>query len=259
MTHTDYLKLNREGWDQRTKAHLASRFYDVAGFLAGKTSLQEIERTELTGVEGKRLLHLQCHFGLDTLSWARFGADCTGVDLSPAAIQAARSLAGQTGLGARFVCSDVYSFERPEAEAYDIVFASYGALCWLPDLDRWAGTVAQNLKPGGTLYLAEFHPVQELLAGYGYFSQSEPDIEEEDSYTENGSGVRASFATWPHPLSGVINALLGAGIEIQRVNEYPFSPYDCFDGLVQREPGRYYRSYEGNDIPLVYTVTGSRA
>ena len=258
MNDVDYLKLNREGWDRRAEAHVGSRFYDVEGFLAGNTSLREIERAELTGVEGKRLLHLQCHFGLDTLSWARLGAECTGVDLSPVAIHTARSLAEKAGLEARFVCSDVYGFERPEPEAYDIVYASYGALCWLPDLDRWARIVVENLKPGGTVYLAEFHPVQELFAGYAYFSQGLPDVEEEGTYTENGAEVVASFATWPHPLSEVLNALLGAGIEVQRVNEYSFSPYDCFDDLVEREPGRYYRTYEGNDIPLVYTVLGRR-
>jgi 2-polyprenyl-3-methyl-5-hydroxy-6-metoxy-1,4-benzoquinol methylase len=258
MDEVDYLKLNREGWDRRAEAHIGSRFYDVEGFLAGKTSLREIELAELSGVAGKRLLHLQCHFGLDTLSWTRLGAECTGVDLSPVAIHTARSLAAKAGLQARFVCADVYGFERPGPEAYDIVFASYGALCWLPDLERWAGVVAANLKPGGILYLAEFHPMQELLAGYAYFNQAAPDVEEEGTYTENGAEVVASFATWPHPLSEVINALIGAGIELRRVNEYPFSPYDCFEGLVEREPGRYYRPSAGNDVPLVYTVTGVR-
>lgn len=255
---TDYFEMNRRGWDRRAEAHFGSRFYDVDGFLAGRTSLREIERAELVHVAGKRLLHLQCHFGLDTLSWARQGARCTGVDLSPVAIAKARELAERCDLEARFIASDVYGFERPEAEPFDIVFSSYGALCWLPDLDRWADVVASNLAPGGTFYLAEFHPVQELLAGYAYFSKAAPDLEEEGTYTECGDQVVAEFATWPHPLSGVLNALIGAGIQIERLNEFPFSPYDCFDGLVEREPGRFYRQHAGQDIPLVYSITGKK-
>ncbi|MEP5321592.1 class I SAM-dependent methyltransferase, partial [Marinobacter alexandrii] len=128
-------------------------------------------------VAGKRLLHLQCHFGLDTLSWSREGAVCTGVDISPVAIEKARELAVTTQLDARFVCSDVYSFKASQPESFDIVFASYGAVCWLPDLRRWADVVASNLAAGGRFYLVEFHPIYDLLAGYSYFTCSTPDID----------------------------------------------------------------------------------
>jgi SAM-dependent methyltransferase len=253
-----YLDTNRVGWDLRAKTHFESRFYDVPGFLAGNTSLREIELAELTRVSGKRLLHLQCHFGLDTLSWVRRGATCTGVDLSPESIRLARELATQAGLEAEFVCSDVYGFRRAEAAPYDIVFTSYGAVCWLPDLPRWAGIVAENLAPGGTFYMAEFHPIYDLLAGYSYFTRSEPDIDEEGTYTENGADVVARLATWAHPFSSVVNALVGAGIRIERLNEFPFSPYDCFPGLVEKEPRRFYLEHGGQDVPLVYSVTGRR-
>jgi SAM-dependent methyltransferase len=258
MSDTDYFEMNRAGWDRRAKAHFDSRFYDVEGFLSGRTSLREIELAELAGVPGKTLLHLQCHFGLDTLSWARQGAICTGVDISPVAIEKARQLAARTGVDAQFVCSDVYGFKRASAEPYEIVFTSYGTVCWLPDLSRWAQVVAANLAVGGTFYMVEFHPIYDLLAGYSYFTRAEPDVEEEGTYTENGADAVATLATWAHPLSSVINSLIGAGIRVDRVNEFPFSPYNCFEGMVEREPGRFYLSHKGNDVPLVYSLTGRK-
>lgn len=258
ISDSEYFEINRIGWDQRVKTHIESEFYDVEGFLAGNTSLREIELAELPDVCGKRLLHLQCHFGLDTLSWSRQGAICTGVDISPKAIQQARELAVKTKLDAEFVCSDVFGFRRESAEPYDIVFTSYGAICWLPDLDKWAEVVAANLMIGGTFYMAEFHPIYDLIAGYSYFLPASPDVEEESTYTENGVGVVSKLATWAHPLSSVINALIGAGIQIERVNEFPFSPYNCFEGMVEREPGRFFLSHKGNDIPIVYSVTGRK-
>jgi predicted TPR repeat methyltransferase len=250
--------MNRAGWDRRVSAHFESRFYDVDGFLAGRSSLREIERAELGEVAGKRLLHLQCHFGLDTLSLARQGAVCTGVDISPVAIRQARELAARAGLDAEFVCSDVYGFRRPSREPYEIVFTSYGALCWLPDLDQWAATVAANLAAGGTFYIVEFHPIHDLLAGYSYFTRAAPDVAEEASYTENGADIVARLATWAHPLSSVINALIAAGIRIERVNEFAFSPYNCFAGMVEREPGRFYLSHGEHDVPMVYSLTGRK-
>ena len=257
-SETQYFELNREGWDRRAQAHFGSRFYDVEGFLGGATSLREIELAELRDVAGKRLLHLQCHFGLDTLSWARLGAHPTGVDISPVAIEKARELAANIGEEATFVCSDVYGYDRGEAEPFDIVFTSYGAVCWLPDITRWAGLIASNLSPGGTFYMVEFHPINDLLAGYSYFSKVEPDIEESGTYTENGADVVGTFAVWAHPMGNVIEALVDAGIQIEYVREYPFSPYDCFEGLEEREPGRFYLQYKGHDVPLVYSLKGRR-
>ena len=257
-SESHYFKMNRVGWDRRAEVHVESRFYDVDGFLAGASSLREIELTELHDVAGKKLLHLQCHFGLDTLSWVREGAICTGVDISPVAIQKARELAELANVTAQFVCSDIYGFEASPTESFDIVFTSYGAVCWLPDLSRWAKVVASNLAPGGRFYMVEFHPIYDLLAGYSYFTRSEPDINEEGTYTENGANAVAQLATWAHPISSVINALLAVGIEIERVSEFPYSPYNCFDGMVEREPGRFYLSHKGNDVPIVYSISGRK-
>ena len=254
----NYFEMNRESWNKRAEIHFDSRFYDVDGFMAGNTSLREIELAELTRVDGRRLLHLQCHFGLDTLSWARRGAECTGVDISPVAINKARQLNDNAGLGAQFVCADVYSYSRGEVAPFDIVFTSYGTICWLPDLDRWAEVVASNLAAGGIFYMAEFHPIYDLLAGYSYFEQDEPDIEEEETYTENSGDLKTPLAVWAHPMGRVVNALVNAGIAIQRLNEFSFSPYNCFKGMTEREPGRFYITHNGQDVPLVYSVTGQR-
>ena len=254
----EYFALNRAGWDRRAEAHVRSKFYDVDGFLAGATSLREIELRELQDVAGRRLLHLQCHFGLDTLSWARLGARCTGVDLSPVAIEEAKRLSIRSGIPAEFVCANVYEFDRGGEAPFDIVFTSYGAICWLPDLERWAEVVSSNLAPGGTFYMVEFHPIHDLLAGYSYFAEAAPAVEEEPSYTENGDEVVAKLAVWSHPLSDVVNALTGAGIEIVRLNEFDYSPYDCFEGLDEREPGRFRLTHGGRDVPMVYSVLGRK-
>lgn len=254
----DYFELNKQAWDKRVQTHVASRFYDVQGFLAGKTSLQEIELNELGDVDGKRLLHLQCHFGLDTLSWARRGAIVTGVDLSSTAIDQANQLKNKTQLDARFVRSDVYTYADIVAGENDIVFTSYGAVCWLPCLDRWAHTIDKSLKAGGTFYMVEFHPVYDLVTGYSYFHKDQPDVEEESTYTENSDGETAPVAVWSHPLSDVINALLKIGLSIEHVNEFPFSPYNCFEGMEEEQKGRFFLSRSGQHVPLLYSIKATK-
>ncbi|WP_461534893.1 class I SAM-dependent methyltransferase [Spongorhabdus nitratireducens] len=254
----NYKTINQAAWDKRTRVHVTSRFYDVEGFLAGNNTLTEIETSELKDIAGKSLLHLQCHFGLDTLSWARLGAKVTGVDLSPLAIEQANQLRDKAQLNAEFVCTDVYDFGENNTTQYDIVFTSFGAICWLPDINRWAKTVASALKPGGRFYMAEFHPVYDLVAGYDYFHQDQADVDEEGTYTENCSGETSTLMTWGHPLSDVINALIQAGIMIEQLNEFPFSPYNCFENMEQRETGRFYLQHQGKDMPLVYSIKGTK-
>ena len=254
----DYLRINREAWNKRTEVHAESEFYDIAGFLAGKTTLREIELSELRNVDGKTLLHLQCHFGLDTLSWARLGAIVTGIDLSSTSIDKANYIREKAGLDGRFICSDIYSFGETSQEAFDIVFTSYGALCWLPDIEKWAEIVSRSLKPGGTFYIAEFHPIYDLVSGYSYFYSPEPNIEDEGTYTENDSSITSTVVTWAHPLSEVVNALIKAGIQIAHLNEYPYSPYNCFENMTEREEGKFYISHLGKDVPLLYTIKGTK-
>ena len=254
----DYIDLNRSAWNKRTGIHFVSERYDVDGFLKGGSSLKEIEISEVGDVLGKTLLHLQCHFGLDTLSWARKGAEVTGVDLSPESIEKANELKAKASLQADFICSDVYDYEYIATPKYDIVFASYGVLNWLPDINGWARIVAKSLKVGGHLHLVEFHPAEGLYSGDSYFSHDEPDINEGGTYTENCDGETVEMATWSHPLSEVINALIGNGIAIDHLNEFPFSPYDCSEDLEEKEKGRFYVKDPKLSIPLLYSIMGTK-
>ncbi len=174
---------NRTLWNNWTALHAKSSYYDVEGFKAGKSTLTSIEVDEVDAVAGKSLLHLQCHFGLDTLSWARRGAMVTGVDFCERAIELARSLAQELELPARFAHSDVYDLPTVLHDEFDIVFTSYGVLYWLPDLRGWADVVARFLKPGGTFFIVEHHPFAsvfdldadgDLRAVHPYLGGSEP-------------------------------------------------------------------------------------
>ncbi len=258
----DYLTINKTAWNKRTDTHIASKFYDVDGFLSGQCALKEIETNELK-VKGKTLLHLQCHFGLDTLSWARKGAEVTGIDLSSTAIDKAQELTKQAGLNAEFICTDVYGTPEVVSKQFDIVFTSYGALCWLPDLDLWAQVVSDCLKAGGQFYMVEFHPLEALFEGYSYFYQTEPDVDEEGTYTENCSGEKNTLVTWPHSISDIINALLKVGLKLEHYNEFGFSPYNCFDGLTEEvhtqscgdKTVRYVMEHKQQRVPLTYSIS----
>jgi 2-polyprenyl-3-methyl-5-hydroxy-6-metoxy-1,4-benzoquinol methylase len=157
------LKTNLAKWNALVPVHARSQMYDVAGFKAGRSSLHELELGEVGDVRGKSLLHLQCHFGLDTMSWARLGAAVAGLDFSGEAIKLARSLSNELKIPARFICADVYDAESAAGEQFDVVFTSYGAITWLPDMRRWAQIIAQSLKPGGFFYIADLHPFASIF------------------------------------------------------------------------------------------------
>jgi len=250
----DYLNINKEAWDKRTKVHVGSKFYDQQAFEAGKSSLNTIELEQVGNVEGKKLLHLQCHFGQDTLSWARQGAIVTGVDLSTEAIDEANKLKLAVGLEATFVADDIYQFGQKSKAQYDIVFTSYGVLCWLPDLKQWATIIANALVTGGEFHLVEFHAFNDLLDGYSYFPHCEPDIEDEGTYTENCDGTKSKMVTWAHSLSEVVTALISAGLSIEVFEEHPYSPYDCFDNMEQVSGQGYQMLHKGQQVPLLYSI-----
>lgn len=253
-----HFQTNKTSWNARVETHFNSKFYDVPGFLAGGSSLNEIELNALPNIKGKRLLHLQCHFGLDTLSLARLGASVTGVDISDQAITKALQLQQQTQLDATFICQDVYTFGKQSQQLYDIVYTSYGAICWLPDLNLWADIIASQLKPGGQFYMAEFHPILDLLAGYSYFHQVNPDTSTEGTYTENCDGSEHEFAVWSHPISNVISALVHSGLVIEAVNEFDYSPYNCFENMVERQPGEFCLKHKQQWVPLVYSILAKK-
>ncbi len=254
----NYLEINKEAWNKRTKVHVESEFYGLESFRRGESSLNPIELEEIGNVKDKKLLHLQCHFGQDTLSWARLGATVTGVDLSSESIAQAKKLALEIGVESTFIMKDIYQFGIENKQVFDVVFTSYGALCWLPDLTKWANTIASCLPVGGELCLVEFHPFNDLLSGHSYFPQNQPDIDEEGTYTENCDGEKLTTVTWGHSLSEVITALISAGLSIESFKEYPYSPYNCFDGLEYVNNKGYQLLRDGKQVPLVYSITARK-
>jgi SAM-dependent methyltransferase len=240
--------LNRAFWDERVPIHTASEFYDVEGFKAGREPLEDFELADLGDVNGLSLVHLQCHFGLDTLSWARHGADVTGLDFSAPAIDAARRLAVDIGVDAAFVCADVY--DAPEVlggRSFDIVYVNVGAINWLPDIRRWAGVVSSLLKPGGVLYMKEVHPFSWVFADEGltvehdYFWHGN-EWEEPGTYTDpDAPTVHNRTEEWQHPLGDVVNAVIGAGLTLELLGEHDHQqfrqwPFMEQDGFVYRMP-----------------------
>lgn len=258
----NYLEINKNSWNNRTSVHLESEFYDVKGFLYGKSSLKSIELDLLGNVEGKSILHLQCHFGQDTISLSRLGAKSVGVDLSDKAIEAARDLANKDNSDTRFVCADVYDLPNHLDEKFDIVFTSYGTIGWLPDLDKWAKVISHFLKPGGKFVFAEFHPLVWMFDDdferieYPYF-QADAIETSESTYTENAE-EKDEFVSWNHGLGEVVNSLILNGLEINSLNEYDFSPYNCFNQTEEFEPGKFRIKHLGNKIPMVYSILATK-
>ncbi|MEM9144333.1 MAG: class I SAM-dependent methyltransferase, partial [Bacteroidota bacterium] len=209
----DYKEVNRQSWNNKVDIHLNSDFYDMEGFRHGKSSLNEIELRLLGKVEGKTILHLQCHFGQDTISLARLGAQVTGVDLSDKAIQTARELAQREkdmqGI-ASFVCCDLYDLPRHLDETFDIAFTTYGTIGWLPDLDRWANIISHYLNPDGKLIFVEFHPVVWMFDDYfkqvAYpYLNSGPIMETlEGTYADQNADLEQPYVMWNHGLGEVI-------------------------------------------------------
>lgn len=256
------LEANQAQWDERTPIHVASRFYDVDGFKAGHSTLRAIELEELGAVEGKRLLHLQCHFGMDTLSWARRGAKATGADFSGEAISAARGLAEELGLDAEFVCSDIYDLPKNLQGRFDVVFTSYGVLVWLPELMRWADVIAHFLDNGGVFYIADTHPlggvlVEEdgkLVASDSYFDTGAIAVPGGQDYAEPGAALENDTSyQWQHSLSDVINALTAAGLHIEFLHEFPFCSWQRLPSMVRGDDG-WWRLPDRDDLPFLFSL-----
>jgi 2-polyprenyl-3-methyl-5-hydroxy-6-metoxy-1,4-benzoquinol methylase len=256
-----YLDLNRTNWNNRVAGHLTSDFYEMDAFRAGKSSLKEIELALLGDIKGKSVLHLQCHFGQDTLSLARMGAQVTGIDFSDKAIDEAKNLAAELSIDAEFICCDVYSAPEHLQEKFDFVYTTYGTIGWLPDVSKWADVIAHFLKPNGKLIFVDFHPVVWMFddnfthVAYNYF-QEDPIIEEvSGSYADKSLDITDTTITWNHGLSEVYQALQRAGLTIDHFSEYPFSPYDCLNDLIEEEPNRFQVKHLVNKIPMVYAMT----
>jgi SAM-dependent methyltransferase len=263
----EYLDANRKLWDELTPIHARSEFYDLEGFKSGRCALSSIELEEVGAVSGKSLLHLQCHFGMGTLSWARLGARAVGVDFSNEAINLARSLSRETGIEARFVLADVYELPNVLDEEFEIVFTSAGVLCWLPDLKRWAEIISHFLRPGGFFYIFEGHPFSgifndsanatRLEVTESYFSGPEPRYWEPDGdYADPDAEVSHGSYEWTHSLGSIISALAGAGLRIEFLREFPVL-FDRSCPLMKQDKDGWWR-LTGDRMPLTFSIKASK-
>jgi SAM-dependent methyltransferase len=255
---------NRSAWDLRTAVHLESSYYEIDAFRAGELSLKPPERELVGDPAGLRLLHLQCHFGLDTLSWARLGAVVTGVDISPSSVEAARRIAAELGIEARFHCQDVQSLGEL-GEPYDLVFASYGVVCWLSSLAGWAAGIQRNLRPGGRFVLVEFHPILEVLhpgkvSGTGCYFGSERAAARHSfgTYADPAAPISYWEYRWQHTVADVIAALTGAGLRLERFEEYPYCSYRLCEELDRFADGVWTTSDVEELLPYMYALVVSR-
>ncbi|RPG20615.1 MAG: class I SAM-dependent methyltransferase [Phycisphaera sp. TMED9] len=260
---SEHRRANRSMWDERVDLHVKSDLYDVPGFLTGQCRLRDFEPGELGPVEGKTLLHLQCHFGLDSLSWARRGAIVTGIDFSEPAIRTARELAERTDLSATFEACDVYETSTRLDRRFDIVYTGLGAICWIPDLADWAREIVRLLKPGGIFYMPEFHPVtdifgdENLVIAESYFDDGRPYCDESSgTYTDRAAETSANLSySWTHPISRVITSLLEAGLTLESFVEHDYTVFPRFASLAAAPGTDVFRFPDGHPrLPLMYSI-----
>ncbi len=259
----EWLEANRANWDERVPIHAAGGFYDVASFKQGQERLRPFEIEEVGDVSGRDLVHLQCHFGIDTLSWARRGARVVGLDFSAPAVEEASKLAAELGLDAEFVRSDVYDARKAlGGRDFDVVYTGLGALNWLPDIRRWAGGVASLLRPGGFLYLSEFHPItwifgdDDLTVDHDYFHAEEPEVwDEPGTYADlEAETIHNTTYEWNHSLGDVVSAVIGAGLVLEFLHEHDYTLFPRWPFL-EKSGGDTYRLPEGVPrLPLMYSL-----
>lgn len=252
---------NRAVWDQRVAFHLSSDFYDVPGFKAGRNSLNSIELDLLGKLKDLSVLHLQCHFGQDSISLSRMGAEVTGIDFSPNAIAVARALAEELGTSTRFVCCDVYDLPQHLHGHFDIVFTSYGTIGWLPNPAPWAKIVAHFLKPGGRFVMADFHPVLWMFDDtfrtlhYSYFNAGPITELSQGSYADPDAVLQTTTTGWNHSMSELLECLLSNNLQLKHFLEFDYSPYNCFPGMLEDRPGQWIFPHHGRKLPMVYAFS----
>ena len=257
-------KINKKTWNDRVAIHAQSDFYNLDAFKKGGSSLNRFELEALGDVSGKSLLHLQCHFGQDTLSFSRLGARCTGVDFSEKAVAFAQNLNKELALDASFVCCNVLDTSNYLTKTFDIVFTSYGTIGWLPDLQPWAQMIAQRLKPGGMFYIVDFHPIAWMfdytvsppVMRYGYDQKQAIYEEYKGSYAVPQANLESKEYGWNHSLSSLINALIGAGLSIKSIEEHPQSPYNVFPSLEHTDSGMY--QMPNSLYPLLFSIKATK-
>ena len=259
-----YFEVNRNTWNEKVNIHAKSEMYDLEAFKNGKSSLMPYELEALGDVEGKSLLHLQCHFGQDTLSWSRLGANCVGVDISDEGVKLAKTLNTELGLDAEFVCCNVLDTSKHIKEKFDIVFTSYGVIGWLPDLKPWGKMIAERLRSGSTFYMVEFHPIVWMFdytegqseMKYGYMQKEVIYEEYEGTYADESSKMISKEYGWNHGLGEIINALIEAGLQIEYLKEHDESPYDVLPNLIETDKGMFVT--KERLYPLIFELKATK-
>ena len=264
-----YMKQNLKLWNELTAIHKHSASYDLKGFKSGKSTLKSIELEEMGDVKGKSILHLQCHFGLDTLCWARMGAAVTGVDFSDKAIALAKSLSQELKIDANFICTDTYELPKILKGQFDFIFTSYGVLCWLPNLKDWGSVIAHFLKPKGIFYIVELHPfgyifdddrdATSLKVRCSYFHSPQPKKWEPDgSYADRKAKVTHPSYEWTHTMSDIINAIISCGLKIEFIHEFPYSVVSTFPFMEKGEDGWWRLKGKARTIPLMFSLKATK-
>jgi SAM-dependent methyltransferase len=266
----EYIDVNRKRWDELADVHFNGEFYNVKKFREGGIAISDLEVKEVGDVTNKKLLHLQCHFGKDTLSWARLGAQVTGVDFSSRAVSLARQLSKEVGIEATFLQSEIGKLDKTNlpSNSFDIVFTSHGAIYWLPELKKWAEMIAYYLKPGGFFYIAEGHPMAlifddenetDFRVRYPYFHQDNPlDFDYDSSYASGDVKIKNTKEYgWIHDLGYIVNNLIDAGLQIDFLHEYPFVSWEMFPFLKEKE-GWWHLPEEYQKIPLMFTLKATK-
>lgn len=261
----DYAQINKKWWNNVTPIHSRSKLYNLPAFKKGKTSLEKTEIEELGKVKGKTMLHLMCHFGMDTLSWARRGADVTGVDISDESIKLAKKLSRELALPAKFICSDIYTLHKVLDKQFDIVYTSYGVLCWVSNIKKWAKLINHYLKPGGTFYIIELHPFAGILSTdfkleYKYFDNGPFIDDSSGTYTDWSAPLKGVTYEWNWTLADVICALIEAGLKIEFVHEFPYSMYDQFPGFMEKNKrNEWVLKNKKIQIPLLFSLKATKS
>ena len=257
---SNWIQINRESWDKRTKMHLDSEFYDVKGFKEGKEPLNEIEIKLLGNIESKSILHLQCHFGLDSFGLEKKGAIVTAVDFSPEAISYANKLKKDMEFSTEFICSNVYDLNLTETHSFDMVYCSYGITGWLPKLNEWAKIISNHLSSGGIFIIVDFHPTMWMFdddfknIDYSYFNEK-PYIEKESgSYADREHQEEITSIWWSHSLSEITQSLINNDMELKTFEEYDYSPYNCFQHTEKIDEKKYRIKHLDAKIPMVYAM-----
>jgi SAM-dependent methyltransferase len=267
--HDEHFAINRAWWDERAPAHASSPFYAVSEIVADPVRLSDVVRFDLArlgDIKGQRGIHLQCHIGTDTISLHRLGATMTGLDFSSQSIATARRIAGDAGADITFVQADVYDAPAAVTGDFDFVFTGIGALCWLPDVGRWARAVAKLLRPGGRLFLREGHPIllafdeqrtDEWILRYSYFEQPDPEsFYAPGTYADTEAQFGHNQASdWSHGIGDVITAILEAGLELTMFVEHDSVPWEALPERMYRDENGEWRLIDHPErMPLSYTL-----